>query len=72
MRDRIAHGEQMPMPGLYRGKDGIYTIHFFAYPALAALTLTLPRRLCLLFVHRIVHPIVRMHACAVHHAIVLT
>jgi len=37
MRDKIARGEQMPMPGLYRGKDGIYTIHFFAYPALAAL-----------------------------------
>lgn len=37
MRDKIARGEQIPMPGLYRGKDGIYTIHFFAYPVLAAL-----------------------------------
>jgi hypothetical protein len=37
MRDKIAGGEQIPMPGLYRGKDGVFSIHFFAYPALAAL-----------------------------------
>lgn len=37
MRDKIARGERLPMPGLYRGKDGVYTIHFFAYSALAAL-----------------------------------
>jgi len=37
MRDGIARGEQVPMPGLYRGKDGMFTIHFFAYPALVAL-----------------------------------
>jgi hypothetical protein len=37
MREHIARGEQVPMPGLYGGRDGVYTIHFFAYPALAAL-----------------------------------
>jgi hypothetical protein len=37
MRDNIARGGQIPMPGLYRGKDGVFSIHFFAYPALAAL-----------------------------------
>lgn len=37
MREHVARGEQIPMPGLYRGKDGIFSIHFFAYSALAAL-----------------------------------
>jgi hypothetical protein len=37
MREHLARGEQVPMPGLYGGRDGIFTIHFFAYPALAAL-----------------------------------
>lgn len=37
MREQVARGEQIPMPGLYRGKDGIFAIHFFAYSALAAL-----------------------------------
>lgn len=37
MRDNIARGERMPLPGLYGGRDGMFTIHFFAYPALAAL-----------------------------------
>jgi len=46
MRDKIARGEQMPMPGLYRGKDGIYAIHFFAYPSLAAPPFRLQIGLC--------------------------
>jgi hypothetical protein len=37
MQEHIARGEQVPMPGLYGGRDGVYAIHFFAYPALAAL-----------------------------------
>jgi hypothetical protein len=32
MREQVARGEQMPMPGLYRGKDGIFTIHFLPIP----------------------------------------
>lgn len=29
--------QRVPLPGFYRGKDGeVYAIHFFAYPALAA------------------------------------
>ena len=36
MRDNIARGDKMPLPGLYGGRDGMFTIHFFAYPALAA------------------------------------
>jgi hypothetical protein len=37
MREHIARGEQAPMPGLQGGRGGVYTIHFFAYSALAAL-----------------------------------
>lgn len=42
--DALRHGmqenAQVPMPGFYRGFDGrTYAIHFFAYPALAALPL---------------------------------
>ena len=46
--DALAEGvranAQVPLPGYYRGADGrVYAIHFFAYPALAAVPFTLLR-----------------------------
>ncbi len=38
LRDGMRQGAAHPVPGFVRGKDGgYYAIHFFAYPALAAL-----------------------------------
>jgi hypothetical protein len=37
LADGMRAGAQVPLPGFYRGGDGgYYAIHFFAYPALAA------------------------------------
>lgn len=40
LKDGVARGEREPQPGFLRGKNGdTYAIHFFAYPALAAVPL---------------------------------
>lgn len=40
VRDNMARGDEVPLPGLIRASHGQYlAIHFFAYPALAAIPL---------------------------------
>jgi len=39
LRDGIRRGDAVPLPGFQRASGGTYSIHFFAYPALAALPL---------------------------------